>query len=270
MILCLSPIGEAFRERTRMFPGLVNCTTIDWFIPWPSDALFEVAAKLLEAENLGTADARQSIYQVRRTYSCLVYSSIFLVFFFWGADAAATLHSAYQEALCMPVSVLLGQCVDANAYVCTVMRALTAQQYVHVTDWPIELNASHTLHLLIAACSGVKALSHQSFDARISSCSAIRTQVTILKGSQLHPTDSKVQTVLQVFVTAHESVSVMSNRMLQSLKRHNYVTPTNYLEFVNGYRILLKEKRSTLTGKSSKLRGGLTKLDETAIQVGFH
>ena len=31
VILCLSPVGEAFRERCRMFPGLVNCTTIDWY-----------------------------------------------------------------------------------------------------------------------------------------------------------------------------------------------------------------------------------------------
>lgn len=30
VILCLSPVGETFRERCRMFPGLVNCTTIDW------------------------------------------------------------------------------------------------------------------------------------------------------------------------------------------------------------------------------------------------
>ena len=45
VILCMSPVGEAFRERCRMFPGLVNCTTIDWFTEWPSDALFEVASK---------------------------------------------------------------------------------------------------------------------------------------------------------------------------------------------------------------------------------
>lgn len=30
VVLCLSPVGEAFRNRLRMFPGLVNCTTIDW------------------------------------------------------------------------------------------------------------------------------------------------------------------------------------------------------------------------------------------------
>ena len=27
-----SPIGDAFRRRLRMFPSLVNCCTIDWFI----------------------------------------------------------------------------------------------------------------------------------------------------------------------------------------------------------------------------------------------
>jgi hypothetical protein len=28
--LCFSPIGDAFRERLRQFPSLVNCCTIDW------------------------------------------------------------------------------------------------------------------------------------------------------------------------------------------------------------------------------------------------
>jgi len=41
--LAFSPIGDAFRERLRMFPSLVNCCTIDWFAPWPSDALQAVA-----------------------------------------------------------------------------------------------------------------------------------------------------------------------------------------------------------------------------------
>jgi hypothetical protein len=42
VVLCLSPIGDAFRERCRMFPGLINCSTIDWFTEWPADALYEV------------------------------------------------------------------------------------------------------------------------------------------------------------------------------------------------------------------------------------
>ena len=43
IVLCLSPIGESFRTRLRKFPSLVNCCTIDWFLPWPEEALNSVA-----------------------------------------------------------------------------------------------------------------------------------------------------------------------------------------------------------------------------------
>ncbi|XP_063710592.1 dynein axonemal heavy chain 3-like [Symsagittifera roscoffensis] len=49
IVLAMSPIGGAFRERLRMFPSLINCCTIDWFMPWPSDALELVANRFLES-----------------------------------------------------------------------------------------------------------------------------------------------------------------------------------------------------------------------------
>eukprot|EP01046_Picozoa_sp_COSAG06_P089123 COSAG06_NODE_35516_length_459_cov_0.911111_1_plen_152_part_11 len=45
--LCFSPIGEKFRNRARMFPGLFACCSIDWFLSWPQEALADVAAKYL-------------------------------------------------------------------------------------------------------------------------------------------------------------------------------------------------------------------------------
>ena len=45
VVLCMSPIGEAFRNRIRQYPAFVNCTTIDWFTEWPKDALLEVAER---------------------------------------------------------------------------------------------------------------------------------------------------------------------------------------------------------------------------------
>jgi dynein heavy chain len=44
MVIAMSPVGEAFRRRLRTFPALVNCTTIDWFLPWPEEALRNTAA----------------------------------------------------------------------------------------------------------------------------------------------------------------------------------------------------------------------------------
>lgn len=43
IVLCMSPVGDAFRRRCRMFPSLVNCCTIDWFVAWPPEALYTVS-----------------------------------------------------------------------------------------------------------------------------------------------------------------------------------------------------------------------------------
>lgn len=42
MIIAMSPMGEIFRSRLRMFPSLVNNCTIDWFSEWPEEALLGV------------------------------------------------------------------------------------------------------------------------------------------------------------------------------------------------------------------------------------
>ncbi|XP_033631251.1 dynein heavy chain 3, axonemal-like [Asterias rubens] len=48
VVLAMSPIGDTFRNRLRMFPSLINCCTIDWFQAWPEDALEMVANTFLE------------------------------------------------------------------------------------------------------------------------------------------------------------------------------------------------------------------------------
>ncbi|XP_041362756.1 dynein heavy chain 3, axonemal-like isoform X2 [Gigantopelta aegis] len=52
IVLAMSPIGDSFRNRLRMFPSLINCCTIDWFQAWPEDALEMVANKFLEDVDL--------------------------------------------------------------------------------------------------------------------------------------------------------------------------------------------------------------------------
>nr|XP_055054184.1 LOW QUALITY PROTEIN: dynein axonemal heavy chain 2 [Misgurnus anguillicaudatus] len=134
IVLCMSPVGDTFRNRIRQYPALVNCTTIDWFCEWPRDALLEVAERCLDGISLGNED--------------------------------------------------------------------------------------------------------------------------------------KIQTnVASIFVTVHQSVAQFSHRMKVELKRHNYVTPTNYLELVSGYKKLLSEKRAELGEQVSKLRNGLFKIDDTRSKV---
>ncbi|KAF4658988.1 hypothetical protein FOL47_007767, partial [Perkinsus chesapeaki] len=52
IVLAMSPIGDKFRKRLRMFPSLVNCCTIDWFMEWPPDALTAVAMQFLKTQEM--------------------------------------------------------------------------------------------------------------------------------------------------------------------------------------------------------------------------
>ena len=48
VVLAMSPVGETLRTRCRNFPGMVNNTVIDWFEPWPEQALQSVATAFLK------------------------------------------------------------------------------------------------------------------------------------------------------------------------------------------------------------------------------
>lgn len=59
--LCFSPVGEAFRIRARKFPGIINCTSIDWFHEWPRDALIDVANRFLSEIEFESDEIREQI-----------------------------------------------------------------------------------------------------------------------------------------------------------------------------------------------------------------
>jgi dynein heavy chain len=61
IVLCMSPVGEAFRRRIRMFPSLVNCCTIDWIDEWPEDALRAVAERKFLKINIGPENLKQAL-----------------------------------------------------------------------------------------------------------------------------------------------------------------------------------------------------------------
>ncbi|XP_021341821.1 dynein heavy chain 12, axonemal-like isoform X1 [Mizuhopecten yessoensis] len=65
IIIAFSPIGDAFRNRLRQFPALINCCTIDWFQPWPEDALERVANKFLEQVELEDQEKVETVHIVK-------------------------------------------------------------------------------------------------------------------------------------------------------------------------------------------------------------
>jgi len=58
MILAFSPVGTKFRTRSQKFPSLFSQCSIDWFLPWPEDALVAVSHKFLNEFKM---DAKKEI-----------------------------------------------------------------------------------------------------------------------------------------------------------------------------------------------------------------
>jgi dynein heavy chain len=72
LILCFSPVGDKFRIRARQFPALVNCTTFDYFHPWPQDALVAVAQKFLTGTDGVSPDSYDVLSQLMAFFHCTV------------------------------------------------------------------------------------------------------------------------------------------------------------------------------------------------------
>ena len=137
VVLAMSPVGDKLRTRCRNFPGLVNSTVIDWFLPWPTQALYAVA------------------------------------------------------------SVFLGSGDEAN------------------------------------------------------------------EKAALLPADRREQ-IVQHFVHVHTSVTAYSREFEMRLRRLNYVTPKNYLDFISSYLNLLDKQDKFVQSQCDRLDGGMSKL----VQAG--
>jgi len=64
LVLCMSPVGSAFRNRCQMFPSLVNCCTIDWFTAWPREALMSVSKRFFEFVDLGSDEMKEKVSEM--------------------------------------------------------------------------------------------------------------------------------------------------------------------------------------------------------------
>lgn len=75
VILTMSPIGDAFRNRLRMFPSLINCCTIDWYTLWPEDALEKVARMSLKDLDIGTGLREKCVQMCKQFHTSVSATS---------------------------------------------------------------------------------------------------------------------------------------------------------------------------------------------------
>lgn len=64
-----------------------------------------------------------------------------------------------------------------------------------------------------------------------------------------------------------ESVNKLSLDYYNTLRRHNYVTPTSYLELILTFKTLLNSKRQEVDMMRNRYLTGLQKLDFASSQV---
>lgn len=44
-----------------MFPGIINCTSMDWFHEWPKEALVDVATRFMADVDVPTEEIREAL-----------------------------------------------------------------------------------------------------------------------------------------------------------------------------------------------------------------
>ncbi|XP_033843048.1 dynein axonemal heavy chain 7 [Periophthalmus magnuspinnatus] len=75
VVLAMSPIGDAFRDRLRRFPALINCCTINWFQSWPEDALQAVASRFLADVELSEESREGCIHMCKSFHTSTIQLS---------------------------------------------------------------------------------------------------------------------------------------------------------------------------------------------------
>jgi dynein heavy chain len=73
VMVCMSPMNAKFPIRARKFPGIVSCPTIDWFLPWPAEALVALSKAFIQNFHVEcTPDVKNSLM----THMGMVHSMV--------------------------------------------------------------------------------------------------------------------------------------------------------------------------------------------------
>ena len=78
-------------------------------------------------------------------------------------------------------------------------------------------------------------------------------------------------------VEIHQSVAKKSLQFKAELSRHNYVTPTSYLELLGLFSTMIKQKKSEISTQRNRTKSGLDKVlqsltvtDDEYLKISSH
>lgn len=80
-------------------------------------------------------------------------------------------------------------------------------------------------------------------------------------------TDLEREAAIPICKHFHQSTRELSERFFSERSRHNYVTPTSYLELISSFKTLLATKRGEVLKLKQRYEVGLEKLKFAAAQV---
>jgi dynein heavy chain len=70
-----------------------------------------------------------------------------------------------------------------------------------------------------------------------------------------------------MYTFIHQSVERKSGEFKDQLGRQNYVTPTSFLEQLNSYAVILKDKRKSIAFSKGRLEKGLIVLEKAGVEI---
>jgi dynein heavy chain len=78
VVLCMSPVGDKLSSRSRKFPGIINCTTVDWFLAWPEEGLLSVSRKFISNFTMETTnESKQGLMaHMAKVHSLVVQATL--------------------------------------------------------------------------------------------------------------------------------------------------------------------------------------------------
>ncbi|TMW58214.1 hypothetical protein Poli38472_011802 [Pythium oligandrum] len=77
VILACSPVGPTLRLRCRHFPALFTNCTMDWFHPWPKEALIDVSMQFLQDVSLASPAIQENVcHHMAEMHLSVIHASV--------------------------------------------------------------------------------------------------------------------------------------------------------------------------------------------------